>query len=86
MRLQKDELKKILQDKRHHQEQAEGMRTQNRQLEVKRCKYEEALKENEEVKEKLKKYKSIEIAVAGLDNDLNQFLQERGAFMSQQAN
>ena len=56
------------------------MRTQNRQLEVERCRYEEALKENKENKEKLEKYKSIELAVKGLDEDLNQFLEQRGAF------
>ena len=43
-------------------------------------KYKDALKETQEVKGKLEKYKAVEIAVKGLEADLNTFLHERGAF------
>jgi len=80
LRQQKDEIKKIEHDKRKYKEQAEGMRTQNRVLQEERYKYEDALKETQEVKGKLEKYKAVEIAVKGLEADLNTFLHERGAF------
>ena len=80
LRQQKDEIKKIEHDKRKFREQAEGMRTQNRVLQEERFKYEDALKETQEVKGKLEKFKSVELAVKGLEGDLNQFLHERGAF------
>ena len=56
------------------------MRTQNRVLQEERYKYEDALKETQEVKGKLEKYKAVELAVKGLEGDLNQFLHERGAY------
>lgn len=63
LRQQKDEIKKIEHDKRKYKEQAEGMRTQNRVLQEEWYKYEDALKETQEVKGKLVKYKAVEIAV-----------------------
>ena len=80
LRQQKEEVKKLEHDKRKYKEQAEGMRTQNRVLQEERFKYEAALKETQDLKHKLEKMKSVELAVKGLEGDLNQYLHERGAF------
>ena len=56
------------------------MKTMNKELEAECCKNEKALKDNKDNKEKLRKYRSVEIALAGLNEELNQFLKEPGAF------
>ena len=80
MRQQKDEIKKLEHDKRKYKEQAEGMKTQNRVLQEERFKYEDALKEAQQLKYKLDTMKSVELAVKGCEGDLNQYLAERGSF------
>ena len=45
-----------------------------------RFKYEDALKETQDLKLKLEKMKAAELAVKGCEGDLNQLLHERGAF------
>ena len=80
MRQQKDEIKKLEHDKRKYKEQAEGMKTQNRVLQEERFKYEDALKEAQQLKLKLDTMKSVELAVKGCEGDLNQYLAERGSF------
>ena len=77
---QKEEIKKLEHDKRKYKEQADGMRTQNKVLQQERFKYEDALKETQNLQMKLDKLKSVEVAVKGLEGDLNQLLHERGAF------
>ena len=80
LRQQKDEIKKLEHDKRKYKEQAEGMKTQNRVLQEERFKYEDALKEAQQLKLKLDTMKSVELAVKGCEGDLNQYLAERGSF------
>ena len=80
LREQKEEIKRLEHDKRKYKEQADGMKTQNKVLQQERFKYEDALKETQNLQMKLDKLKSVEVAVKGLEGDLNQLLHERGAF------
>ena len=49
-------------------------------LQEERFKYEDALKEAQDLKLKLEKMKAVELAVKGCEGDLNQMLHERGSF------
>jgi len=80
LKQQKEEIKNLENDKRKYKEQAVGMKTQNRVLQEERFKYEDALKETQDLKLKLEKMKAVELAVKGCEGDLNQLLHERGAF------
>jgi len=77
---QKGEIKNLEQTKRKYKESLDGIRAQNRILQEEKFKYEDALKEATDLRAKLDKFRSVELAVKGLDGDLNQFLSERGAF------
>ena len=77
---QKKEMKIIQEEKGKWRVQALGMKKWNEELEAECRKNEKAVKENKENQEKLRKYKSVEMALTGLDEELKQFLKERGAF------
>ena len=80
MRAQKEEIKNIEESKRKYKSQAEGMKAHVRMLNDEKHKYDDALKEAQELRMKLEKMKSVELALKGQEGDLNQFLHERGAF------
>ena len=77
---QKAEIKTLEQNKRKYKESSEGLKAQNRILQEEKFRYEDALKEASELRIKLDQLKGVELAVKGLDADLNQYLSERGAF------
>ena len=77
---QKGEIKSLEQTKRKYKESLDGLKAQNRILQEEKFKYEDALKEAADLRAKLDKFRAVELAVKGLDGDLNQFLSERGAF------
>jgi len=77
---QKAEIKTLEQNKRKYKETSEGLKAQNRILQEEKYRYEDALKEANDLRYKLDKMKGVELAVKGLDGDLNQYLSERGAF------
>ena len=77
---QKAEIKTLEQNKRKYKETSEGLKAQNRILQEEKYRYEDALKEANDLRLKLDKMKGVELAVKGLDGDLNQYLSERGAF------
>lgn len=77
---QKDEIKKLDTDKKHYKSQTESLKQHVKMLNEERRKYDEAMKETQELRLKLDKMKSVELAIKGQEGDLNQFLHERGAF------
>ena len=70
LKQQKDEIKNFEHEKRKYKEQAVGMKTQNRVLQEERFKYEDALKETQDLKLKLEKMKAVELGVKGCEGDL----------------
>lgn len=77
---QKEEMKNLEQAKSQLRAQYEGMRNQARVLQGEKIKFEEAVREKEELKHKLANYKGVEIALRGQEGALNDFLNERAAF------
>ena len=60
---QKDEIKKLDTDKKHYKSQTESLKQHVKMLNEERRKYDEAMKETQELRLKLDKMKSVELAI-----------------------